>query len=111
MSVIEREQRVPGRGRVRQPLGGGHERGVVGVQYQRAAAADGARHDELGLGQIVRRLDAVLPEVIGADVGDHRHVGTLDGEAAAQDPPRAVSSTAKPTERSRSTARAPAGPE
>ena len=37
------------------------------------------------------------PEVVAADVGDHRDVAAVEAEAGAQMPPRAVSSTAEST--------------
>ena len=58
---------------------------VGGVQHQQPAAVDQVRDAELGVGQAVEIVDAVLAKVIGADVGDDGDVGAVDRESAAQD--------------------------
>ena len=58
---------------------------VVAVQHRPAAAPGDPRHDRLDLGELVEGVDALQPEVVGADVGHHRHVVAGQPDALEQD--------------------------
>ena len=57
---------------------------IVGVEDQ-GAAMQRLGDDELGVGDAVRVLDAVLAQMVGGDVGDDGGIGAGHGQAAAQD--------------------------
>ena len=92
VSVVAREQREAG-GRagvgqgqhVRRGRCHGHQHRVGTVEHQRAADRHGARHHQLGVGDVFQRGHAVFAQVVGADVGDQRRVGPPHCQAAAQD--------------------------
>ena len=58
---------------------------VAGVEHQQPRVANGARDDELDVGERVEIVDAVLAEMIGTHVGDHGHVDPVRREPATQD--------------------------
>ena len=58
---------------------------VVGVEDQAAAAVQRLGDDELGVGDAVDVVDAVLAQMIGRDVGDDGGVGAGHRQPAAQD--------------------------
>src|SRR5690606_12843018 len=59
--------------------------GVVGVEHQRPAIAHTLGYQRLDPDQVIEVLDAVLPQVVGRDVGDDRHVGPVVAETSAQE--------------------------
>ena len=84
---------------------------IVGIEDQAAAAVQRLGDDELGVGDAVDVVDAVLAQMIGRDVGDDRGVARVTGSPRRRMPPRAISSTAISTRGSRKARRAPPGPE
>ena len=57
---------------------------VVGIEYQAAVRGKHRGDAELNVGQSGLIIDAVLAEMVGTDVGDHRGVGARYGQAAPQ---------------------------
>ncbi len=60
--------------------------GVVAVEHRPAAAPGDPRDHRLHLGELVEGVDALQAEVVGADVGHHRHVVAGDPDPLEQDP-------------------------
>ncbi len=84
---------------------------VVGIDDQPPVCVERARDGELDVGERFEIVHAVFAEMIRADAGDDRGVGASTASPRRSMPPRAVSRTAASTRASRSTVRAPAGPE
>ena len=61
-----------------------HQHVVIGIQYQQAVRRQRFRHHQLDRGEVVEIVDAVLAEMIGADIGDHRHARIVRHQAASQ---------------------------
>jgi hypothetical protein len=75
-----------------------------------AVGEDALDDERLQLREVLERLDVAQAEVVRRDVRDDADVRPVVPEPEAREPPRAVSSAAKVTVGSRSTACAEAGP-
>ncbi len=78
-------QPVPAAGRNPPIAMAAREQRIVGVQHQRAVRVERPRHRQLHGGEVIEVVDAVLAEVVVADVGDDGDVRTRHRKPAPQD--------------------------